>query len=190
MKLAVAKLQSTSAYSQSKIHEEPKQRSESHDDYERRTWRSRLHVDEETGNVFIPPMAFKNCMSEAAKYLGMQIPGKGKATFKAKFESGLFVSDPLILPISHGDVQFERLFVPSDGMRGGTKRVWKHFPIIPEWSGIVNFYVLDEILNEDVFREHLKWAGQIIGIGRFRPSKNGFYGRFKLESLDWQDVTI
>jgi hypothetical protein len=117
VKLAIAHLRSTSVYSQSKFYETEKERSETSAQYEVRTWRNRMHVDE-NGSVFIPPMAFKNCLSDAAKYLS----------------------------------------------------------------------ILDEIVNPEVFREHLKWAGQIIGIGRFRPRNNGYYGRFKVEDVKWQEV--
>jgi hypothetical protein len=33
----------------------------------------------------------------------------------------------------------------------------------------------------------LTMAGMFIGIGRFRPEKGGTNGRFKIESIDWQD---
>ena len=77
MKIATCKLQSISPYSQSRYHETPKLNKELDDDYRKRTWREYLHYDKE-GQVYIPPMAFKNCLSEVAKFLGIQIPGKGK----------------------------------------------------------------------------------------------------------------
>jgi hypothetical protein len=187
VKLAIAHLRSTSVYSQSKFYETEKERSETSAQYEVRTWRNRMHVDE-NGSVFIPPMAFKNCLSDAAKYLSMQIPGKGKSTYTKHFEAGVLVMDPLPLPYKAEQVKGEVLFVPSDGRRGGSNRVLKTFPLIPSWDGEVKFYILDEIVNPEVFREHLKWAGQIIGIGRFRPRNNGYYGRFKVEDVKWQEV--
>ena len=153
-------------------------------DYESRTWRERLHVTED-GNVFIPPMSFKNCMSEAAKFLGMQIPGKGKSTYTKHVEAGVLVTEPLILPNAKDSVKGEWLFVPSDGVRGSGKRVDKCFPVIHEWAGEVTFYILDETVTEDVFKKILTQAGMFIGIGRFRPRNNGFYGRFSVESVKW-----
>lgn len=50
----------------------------------------------------------------------------------------------------------------------------------------MEFLILDEIITEEVFREHLADAGSFIGIGRFRPRNNGFYGRFLVESVDWK----
>jgi len=130
-------------------------------------------------------MAFKNCVSEVAKYLSVQIKGKGKSTYTKHFEAGLLVMDPLVLPIKRDDVEGEWLFVPSDGKRGSGKRVDRCFPLIREWSGDVTFYVLDDIITPEVFEEHLRQAGNFIGIGRFRPRNNGYYGRFKVKKVVW-----
>ena len=177
-------LKSVSPYSQSRHYETPKLEKESAADYEKRTWKERCHVDG-TDHIFIPPMSFKNCISEAAKYLSVQIPGKGKTTFTKHFEAGLLVADPLVLDITKEQIQGEWYFVPADGKRGGGKRVMKCFPVILEWSGTITFYVLDETITQEVFRYHLEQAGKFIGIGRFRPRNNGFYGRFEIVKMEW-----
>lgn len=120
--------------SQSKIHTTEHLDKEIHKDYEERTWRERLHCNGD-GEVFIPPMSFKNCLSEVAKFVSIQIPGKGKATYTKHFEAGVLVTEPLMLGVQKALVQGEWLFVPADGKRGGGKRVWKCFPIIPAWAG-------------------------------------------------------
>jgi hypothetical protein len=186
MKTAVVTLKSISPYSQSRYKdmEFPKREKEQPGDHEDRTWRERLHVNEK-GFVFIPPMSFKNCLSEAAKYLAVQIPGKGKTTYTKHFEAGVLVSEPLVLKIKKEDVIGEWYHVPSDGKRGGGKRVLKCFPCIREWQGDVTFYILDDTVTPEAFEYHLKQAGQFIGIGRFRPRNNGFYGRFTVEKIKW-----
>lgn len=184
MKTAICELESISPYSQSKFYETGKLPKERPDDYEARTWRDRLHVNED-GFVFIPPMAFKNCLSEVAKYLSLSIPGKGKSTFTKHIEAGVLVTESLVLPVKKDDVPGEWFFVPSDGKRGGGKRVKKCFPVIRAWKGSVNFYILDETVTEEIFIKHLEEAGKFIGIGRFRPRNNGFYGRFKVNEVVW-----
>ena len=184
MKIATATLSSVSPYSQSRHYTTDKLPKEIARDYETRTWRDRLHVNDD-GLVYIPPMSFKNCIAEAAKFLGRQIPGKGKSTYTKHFEAGVLVMEPVVLPIKKEDVDGEWLFVPSDGRRGSGSRVDKCFPVIRQWSGDVRFYVLDETITEDVFIEHLSEAGKFIGIGRFRPRNNGFYGRFQVDKVTW-----
>ncbi len=185
MKTAVVKLKSISPYSQSRHYvDPPRDPKESHADYERRTWRERLHVNED-GRIFIPPMALKNSLSEAAKFLSRRIPGKGKATYTKHFEAGVLVTDGIVLPIRKEDVPGQWLFVPADGRRGSGSRVDKCFPVIKEWQGQVTFYVLDGTIDREAFEEHLREAGQFIGIGYFRPRNNGYWGRFTVESLTW-----
>ena len=181
MKQCIVTLESVSPYSQSRFHNEPKMEKESADDYEKRTWRSRMSVDK-TGNWIIPPMSFKNCLSAAAQYLGMQIPGKGKSTYTKNFVSGVLVTDPLDLGIKASEVEGEWLHVPADGRRGGTKRVMRCFPVIHTWKGDVIFYLFDDTITEKVFEYHLEQSGKFIGVGRFRPRNNGYYGRFKIAS--------
>ena len=185
MKTATATLRSTAPYSQSKHYTVDKLNKESPRDYEARTWRERMHVTDD-GHVLIPPMAFKNCLAEAAKYLSIQIPGKGKSTYTKHFEAGVLVTEPLVLPVLKADVAGEWLFVPSDGKRGGGTRVDKCFPLIPDWAGAVEFHIMDETITNDVFEMVLEQAGKFIGIGRFRPRNNGYYGRFSVESVAWE----
>lgn len=184
MKTAIARLRSLSPYSQSRHYTTEKLDKENAKDYETRTWRDRLHTTD-SGEVFIPPMSFKNCLSEAAKFLAIQIPGKGKSTYTKHFEAGVLVTDALMLGVNKDEVKGEWLFVPSDGIRGSGKRVDKCFPVIHEWSGDVTFHILDETVTKDVFQQVLEQAGRFIGIGRFRPRNNGFYGRFAVDSLKW-----
>lgn len=190
MKYVIASLKSISPYSQSKNYEVERNQGEGHDDYYRRTWRNHMHFDE-NGIVFMPPTAFKNCLSEAAKYKSISIPGKGKATYTKNFEAGVLVAKPLSLGIHKDEVQFERLYLPADGKRGGSKRVWKYYPLIETWQGDVEFIVIDETVlqiskddnKKTVFEMVLTDAGSYIGIGRFRPRNNGFYGRFEVQKI-------
>lgn len=191
MRVATATLESISPYSQSK-HYQPDEvgvratgtRTESPKDRETRTWRERCHVDKDE-NLFIPPMAFKNCLAEIAKYLSVQIPGKGKSTYTKHFEAGVMVLEGLSLPIKKDAVSGEWLFVPADGRRGSGKRVEKCFPVVQSWTGKVQFHILDDVISPEVFEQHLREAGNFIGIGRFRPRNNGYYGRFAVKSIAW-----
>ena len=185
MHIATIELVSASPYSQSRHHGTEFLEKEGFDAYEKRTWRERLHVDEH-GEIFIPPMAIKNCLTECAQFLSIKIPGKQNATYTKHFEAGLLVKDPVLLGIHKDQAIGESFFVPADGKRGGGKRVFKTFPMVAKWDGTSVVYVLDDTITKDVFLNHLTQAGQFIGVGRFRPRKNGFYGRFGVKSLTWE----
>jgi hypothetical protein len=178
-------LKSASPYSQCRPIQSKKHQGELDDVFEERSWRERIHQNEK-GEVFIPPMALKNCLSEVAKYLSETIPGKGKATYTKHFEAGLLIVDPIMLGVKADKVNGERLFVPADGRRGGGKRVWKTFPVIASWEGEATIYIMDIVLADksEKVRQYLEYAGKFIGMGRFRPRNNGFYGRFEVVSFE------
>lgn len=179
MRTIITTLSSVSPYSQSKSYKVEKLPKEAMDDYEKRTWRERCHVNPE-GFIQVPAMAFKNCLDEAAKYSPKKIPGQRNATYTKHFEAGIMVTDSLVLPIKKDDVQGEWLFLNADGKRGSGTRVWKCYPVIQSWSGDVTWYVFDETVTLDVFKEVLVEAGKFIGLGRFRPRNRGYYGRFEV----------
>jgi hypothetical protein len=184
MKRAICYLESDSPYSQSKHHDTPKLDKELPSDYENRTWRERMHCDKD-GIVFIPATQFMNSIKVAAKYLNIQIAGKGKITYTKHFESGIMVVDNLSLGIHKDNAEKESVYVPSDGRVGGTTRVTKHFCLIPQWEGKVTYYILDNIITQDIFEEVLRECGSLIGVGRFRPRNRGWYGRFRVKKVEW-----
>ena len=178
------KLTGVAPYSYSAPIQSKKNTGETGDAFEDRTWRERIHKDAD-GMAFIPPQAIKNCLSDVAKFLSESVPGKGKATYTKHFDAGIMVIDPLPLGVKAADIPGERLFVPGDGRRGGGKRVWKTFPILTKWSATATIYVLDPVLIDkpEKIEEYLGHAGKFIGLGRFRPRNNGFYGRFEVSEF-------
>ena len=177
-----ATLKSISPYSQSQRFQSKKESQETHDAFEKRVWRERLHVDKD-GNVFIPPMAFRNALNEAAKFLSMKIPGQGQKTYTKIFERGLLLCDEIPLPVKAAEVPGQWLFVPADGKPGGGTRVDRCFPVIQAWEAKVPIHTLHDLITEEILRLHLEAAGSYIGIGYFRPQNRGYWGRFEVVGL-------
>ena len=188
MKIATATLKSVSPYSQSLMHEAPKLEREGHAEYEERTWREKMHYDRKTGEVFIPPTAFKESLASSAKFTKRKIAGKGNSTYTKHFVAGVLVTEALPLGVRKEDVPGEWLLMNADGVKGSGKRVKRCFPRFDEWSGDVQFLVLDETITQGVFTDTLVDAGRFIGIGRFRPEKGGYYGRVTVEAVNWSDA--
>jgi hypothetical protein len=84
-------------------------------------------------------------------------------------------------------VQGEWLYLSSHGKRGQMD-VLKCEPLIPDWKGTVQYYVLDDTITKEVFEKHLTESGNFIGIGRFRPENGGFYGRFSVKAIKWTEA--
>lgn len=186
MRTYKARLVSQSPYSQCRHYTEddaPKLEKEQPADYEARTWRYRMHANKK-GEVFIPPMAITRCLQDAAKFLSLKIPGKQNHTYTKHFDAGIMVVDPILLGVKRDKVPGESIYVPSSGTPGGAKRVTKIFGVVESWEGDAIIHVLDETITRDVLLRHLREAGNLIGIGRFRPRNRGYYGRFSVESFE------
>lgn len=186
MKIATVTLASTAPYSQSRSYSQEIEKlpRETPDAYETRTWRNKCHTGPD-GKIFIPPMAFKMALDNAATMLGRQIPGKGKSTYTKFFLSGVLVMDPAVLPMTKDEVACDRIYANADGKRGSGKRVWRNFPRIDKWQADVPFHILADEITPEVFEEHLRQAGAFVGIGRFRPQSGGYYGRFEIKKIVW-----
>lgn len=184
MKTVKVSVEGVSPIAFSKQYEVSKLEKESAADYEKRTWRNRVHVTKE-GEVIITAMMWKNMLAEIGKHLGEKIPGKGNKTYTKYFESGILVGDPSPLGVHRDDVDGEWLFVPSDGVKGSGKRVWKCFPIIHNWTADALIYVLDETITKEIFERYMREAGKFIGVGFFRPGRGGDKGRFNVIKFEW-----
>jgi hypothetical protein len=184
MKTARVTLVGTAPLVQSRYHNEPKLPKEGADAYEARTWRNKAHILDD-GCAHVSPLALKNCVSEAAKYLSLQIPGKGKSTYSKHFLAGIIVTDWPSLGVKKEAMDGEWRHVDSTGQKGGNKRVLRCYPIFRNWKIQVDYLVLDQTITEEVFQQHLEEAGRFIGIGSFRPRNGGIDGRFKVQSIEW-----
>lgn len=187
MRQCTATLESITPYSQSKAFVSERGEKESHEAFEKRCWREKAHATAE-GQIFMPPMAFKYSLDEACKRLGLQIPGQGKTRYTKYFEAGVYVPEGPLLGIKVEDVPGEWIYANSDGKRGSGTRVMRCFPVIAQWKADVKFMVLDDKIPEEVFERVLAESGLYVGIGRFRPEKQGYYGRFKVAKTDWAKI--
>lgn len=185
MKTARIKITGASPIAFGRYHQTPKLESERSNDaaYEERTWIEKCHFNKD-GEVVIQPFAIKNMLSDIAQFLSVKT--KGNATFTKHFQAGIMVVDAMPIGIKREDVKGQWIHVPSDGKRGGTKRVPKCFPMIQDWGGEVDVLVLDEIITKKVLQEHLEEAGKFIGLGSLRPRNNGICGRFSAEVLSFK----
>lgn len=182
MRTCTVKITGQAPYSASRAHCAEKLPKETPDAYEERTWKEKAHI--EAGQVVIPPMAFKIGLDRAAKMLGRQIPGKGKSTYTKFFESGVIVTDPVVIAAETA-IKKERIHANADGVRGSGKRVWRNFPRVDDWSGEVTFHVIADEITADVFEEAVRYSGIAVGVGRFRPERGGYFGRFAVEGFNW-----
>lgn len=184
MKTAVCTLKSLAPYNQSRQHFAQKNDKEPPADYEARTWREKGHYDSD-GNAYIPPMAFKGAITNAAKLLSIPIPNRGKSLYTKHFLSGIMVTDCLPLGVHKDKVEPQWLSVDPQGRKGGMG-VLRAFPHFEKWGGTIEVHVLDDTITKEIFERVLRESGNFIGIGQFRPEKGGYLGRYEVASIKWK----
>ena len=201
MRVITATLESSSSYSQSRYHNTDKLAKESAADYNLRTWKNQCTLDS-NGMVAIPAMAIKMALDSTAKKLKERVPGKGIKTWIDYFVGGVIPgaqSFSLNILVDSADgsgkqvmqnlpvdsVDCIDIWANADGVRGSGKRVMRRFPLIPKWKADIVLDVVDDSLPTDLVERYLSEAGKLIGIGRFRPEKGGFNGRFTVKSVKW-----
>lgn len=187
MRVYLVSLQSVTPYFQSRNYtmdegEAKRLSKEGPDDWEKRTWMHRTHLNQD-GQLIIPASAIQKAIVDGAGYLSEKIPGRGNEKWTKHFASGILIPEDIVLPGRRENVDGLWLHLPADGRRGGGKRVWKRMPFIPAWNADIAIYILDEILTEEIVRRVIEHAGQFIGIGQNRPQQRGTSGRFILTEL-------
>lgn len=148
-------------------------------------WREHLHVDR-NGHVVIPAICFKKALTAASSMIRQRIEGKGSSEYGKHFRGGCLPLENLILPLRPEEVECQVFQMSARGTPGsGGPRVPRRYPMIYEWEGKVQFCLLSDDISEEVFEEHLKFAGAIIGVGRWRPERDGLNGRFDCLKFEW-----
>jgi hypothetical protein len=154
---------------------------ESGEAFEERTWMQKLHEDK--NGVFIPSFALKKALVNSAKYLQQSVPGKAKATYTKHFMAGVIVAEPIYLgKEAKNKIQKLRLFLPSNPKTPNGPRVWRNFPLLPEWQGTTTILLTDPLLEDkpDKVKEYLVHAGQLVGLLTLRVGNNGLFGKFEI----------
>jgi len=187
MKTAIADIQSVSGIIFSAPHFNAMQAGESARDYELRIWRERAYYDEKTGECFIHGRMFKRALDYTASQLKMQIEDRKGKRWRNVFKFGVFCPGHLMLGINKADLEAFELRIATQCGKYIPAR--KRFPIVPNWSGSIEFCVVNDLITEDVFRLHLEKAGEICGLGAHRPAHGyGSFGRFEVTKIVWHET--
>jgi hypothetical protein len=184
---AVVKIKGRAPLSQSRMHDTPKLEGESHADYDARTWREKCNYDS-NGIVFVPAMAFKQAMDNAAKRLSIPDPDNKRASLTKYFVSDVVCENNLSIGIHKDAMPSIRINANSDGVRGSGKRVLRTLPQIQEWEGTTSFFVMEEKIKPEIFKKVLTAAGNSVGVGQFRPEKGGLNGRFEITDIKFEKI--
>jgi len=134
---------------------------------------------DENGKIVQPADHIIGALKKAgAKF---QIPGQGKTTYKLLMGSGAVVISPDMIEHEIQDWVIDRR--PVIVNRG---RIIRERPKLPKWA--LNFEMIydDNEIPGHVLKEILEYAGMRVGIGDYRPSCGGPFGRFMVTNFEIQ----
>jgi len=138
------------------------------DEVERKVYRN------SKGQIFFPSKWFEGCLIAAGK--SFKIPQKGKATYSKIIGSGISVEP---LEIVNATQKYEIDVQVARNANTGGRIVCKR-PRFDSWGATFQIVVDEEQLSLEVIKRLLEHAGQYVGVGNWRPSLKGKYGKFKV----------
>lgn len=140
-----------------------------------------IYFSAESG-VHIPGRNLRKCIEEGAK-----LSKKGMA-----IKRGVFVLESELALIYDGPRTLKGLYASTNpsyvdsrmaGAGASSGKVLRTRPIFaPPWSLKATLMVDVQQINETDLRQCVEAAGNLIGLGDYRPTSGGSYGKFKLES--------
>lgn len=102
-----------------------------------------------------------------------QITGQGKLTYKNLMGSGVVTISPANIPHVHQEFKIDRRPVVIQ-----SSRIVRSRPIFDPWALEFTLEFDEEEVPKDVLKQIFDYAGRFVGIGDFRPSCGGPFGRF------------
>jgi len=123
------------------------------------------------GKLAQPSTHIIGCLKKAgAKY---QIVGQGKMTYKNLMGSGAVIVDPDMIPHEKQDWEIDRRPVVVQ-----RARIVRERPMLKEWALEFTIEYDENEIHKGTLKEIIDYAGRRVGIGDFRPSNGGPFGRF------------
>lgn len=139
----------------------------------RLSWLGGLYVANK--KVILPQYVIQACLLNASKKFKL-----GKSV-----GAGLMVMDNAVLDYPDTGLSFDDLYQKEDyqffrNVRVGQSTVMNMRPIFPVWACEFTIRYYDDLFEFDTITQIIRKAGDLVGLGDWRPEKYGSYGRFEL----------
>lgn len=131
------------------------------------------YKDNKTGELYVPGPNVFSCLIAAGTFHKV---GKSKVTTmkSSLVPAGIMITE-IVLPLGTKDFEVDsrRVVIPSTG-----GAIMKHRARVDEWQLTFTLEVDEEVFSLDFVRLLVDDAGKKIGLGDYRPSRKGPFGRF------------
>jgi hypothetical protein len=138
----------------------------------------------EDGTIYHPSVAFRSALLEAAKGSNIIVPGSKRPIAAKAIVSGSVSLVDERTPLLDPDSGARLTAFVLDTQRVVIQRnaILRSRPKYVSWGAILGFEINEGFIEGlAVIDGFMTRAGQLIGIGDFRPQRNGIYGRFSAQ---------
>lgn len=130
------------------------------------------------GQCYIPSEQLRICFINGGGYLKSKV-GNSKRSMKGVIAAVLQINpEEIILP------DFDLIDKRSAVNKNIKARVIVVRPKWSTWSAEFDMIFDNNTLTKEMIEELITVSGNLVGIGSYRPTNNGYFGRFSLISLD------
>jgi hypothetical protein len=129
------------------------------------------------GHCYIPADQLRGSLIAAGAYLKAKVGGKSKSM--KTIVAAMFIPVPEQIIISDYDAIDKRSAVN----RNVKARVIVIRPKWTTWQAEFTLQVHEDSIPKETIEQLIGYAGSYVGIGSFRPTSNGMFGRFELAEI-------
>jgi hypothetical protein len=131
----------------------------------------------EQGQYYMPSEHIRNCLIAAGSYVKAKVGGRSKSMKVIVAAMFMVTPEQIILP------PYDQIDKRSAVNKNVKARVITVRPKWSEWQVSFTLEVGENSVTIDTISSIFNNAGQYCGIGSFRPTNNGMFGRFELVSI-------
>lgn len=148
--------------------------------------RAEYHAYKSGDDYFIPSDHVRGALIGAGSFLKSKV-GNAKKSMKNVVAAMFFVY-PQELPILNLALMEKVKEFSIDKRSAVNKNIKARIITIrPRWDDWATEFTLEidnDTITKETVRELIQYAGNYVGIGSFRPTANGMFGRFEVHSLE------
>lgn len=127
------------------------------------------------GRCYIPSEHLRGSFINAGSYVKAKVGGRTKSM--KQIVAAMFMIEPDYIEIPDYDSIDKR----SGVNRNIKARVITIRPKWTEWEAAFKLKIMNDTITDQTIRQIIEYAGDYVGIGSFRPTNNGMFGRFYVD---------
>lgn len=129
------------------------------------------------GSCYIPSEQLRGSLIGAGSYMKAKVGGRSKSMKVVVAATFVPTPEEILLP------DFDAVDKRSAVNKNVKARVMVVRPKWTDWSAEFTLNVYEDTITKETVRQLIEYAGNYVGIGSYRPTANGLFGRFEVENI-------